>query len=46
MVNKWIEFVRKWSKDNDMTYMCAVTTPRCREDYYKENPNVKRKISH
>jgi hypothetical protein len=45
MVNKWIEFVRKWSKDNDMTYMCAVSTPRCREDYYKENPNIKRKFS-
>ena len=45
MVNQWVEYVRKWSKDNNMTYMCAVSNPQLRADYYKAYPKTKRSKS-
>ena len=38
MVNRWVEFIRKWSKDNDVSYGCALTMPQLKTDYYKEFP--------
>ena len=33
MANKWVEFVRKWSRDHGVSYMCASTMPACKEEY-------------
>jgi hypothetical protein len=38
MANKWVEFVKKWAKDNNMNYMCAMTTPECKSAYLKAHP--------
>lgn len=43
MANAWVEFVRKWSKDNNETYSCAVSLPACREAYQKTKPPKKAK---
>jgi len=49
MSNKWIEHIKKWAKDNGMTYSCALSNPKCKDDYYlvnekKEDKNKKLKI--
>lgn len=33
MANKWVEFVRKWSKDHNVSYMCASSMPECKAEY-------------
>ncbi len=33
MPNAWIEHIKKWSKENGMSYMCAVGNPQCRAAY-------------
>lgn len=38
MANRWVEFVRKWAKDNNMNYMCAMTTKECKDAYLKAYP--------
>ena len=38
MPNKWVQFVKKWSAENNMNYMCAMTTKECKEAYLKEHP--------
>jgi hypothetical protein len=43
MANRWVEFVRKWAKDNNMNYMCAMTTKECKEAYLKEYPKPEKK---
>jgi len=35
MPNKYVEFVREWSKDNNLTYMCAIGNPNLKADYLK-----------
>jgi hypothetical protein len=49
MSNKWIEHIKKWAKDNGMSYSCALSNPKCKDDYYlvnekKEDKNKKLKI--
>jgi hypothetical protein len=44
MPNKWVEFVKKWAKDNNMNYMCAMTTKECKEAYLKEHPKEPKKV--
>jgi hypothetical protein len=34
MPNPWVEFVRKWSLENNERYACSVGNPKCREEYY------------
>ena len=34
MTNKWVEFVRKWAKKHNQTYMCAASKQKCREAYH------------
>jgi hypothetical protein len=41
MANRWVEFVRKWAKDNNMNYMCAMTTKECKDAYLKAYPKPK-----
>jgi hypothetical protein len=40
MANRWVEFVRKWAKDNNMNYMCAMTTKECKNAYLKAHPKT------
>ncbi len=35
MANTWVEHIKKWSKDNNMSYGCALSNPKCKEDYAK-----------
>ena len=32
--NKWVEFVRKWAKKHNQTYMCAASKTNCQEEYH------------
>ena len=38
MGTKWTDFVKKWAAENNLSYGCALSKPKCREDYRKENP--------
>jgi DNA adenine methylase len=38
MGTKWTDFVKKWAAENNLSYGCAMSKPKCREDYRKENP--------
>lgn len=42
MTNRWIEFVKKWAKDNDTTYGCALSQPACKTEYQKKYGNRKK----
>lgn len=35
-MSRWIEFVKKWSKDHDTTYACALSQPECSQEYRKK----------
>jgi hypothetical protein len=35
MANAWVEHIRKYAKDNNMTYACALTDPNCKGSYKK-----------
>jgi predicted HAD superfamily phosphohydrolase len=44
MPNKWIEFVKNYSKNNNINYPQALSSPKCKEEYQKtkEKPKVKK----
>lgn len=42
MVNSWVEHVRKYAKDNSLSYMCAATDPECRSSYKARKDAVAR----
>ena len=31
--NQWVDFIRKWAKENDTTYSCALSNPKCKDAY-------------
>lgn len=31
--NRWVDFIRKWAKDNDTSYSCALSNPKCKDAY-------------
>ena len=33
MSNEWIEHVKKNARENNMTYGCAISDPRCKASY-------------
>lgn len=33
MPNQYVEFVKQWSKDNGLSYMCSIGDPRLKADY-------------
>ena len=35
MANSWVEHIKKFAKDNNITYGCALSDPRCKADYAK-----------
>ena len=41
MVNQWVEFVRKYAKDNNISYGCAVSEASPSYKKYKNNTNIK-----
>ena len=43
MTNKWVEFVRKWAKKHNQTYMCAASKQKCRDAYHASNPKKTQK---
>ena len=43
MANAWVEHIRKFAKDNNITYGCALSTPECKNSYVKVGPTPKTK---
>jgi len=43
MPNRWIEFVKNWSKENNVSYGCALTKPEMKAEYHRRYPKVKTK---
>lgn len=43
MVNGWVEFVKRYASDNDLSYACAMSSPGCKEAYQKV-PNYSKQI--
>lgn len=41
MPNAWIEHVRKYARDNNISYGCAVSNPECKASYAKASPKPK-----
>lgn len=35
MSNKWVLFVKEWATKNNMSYGCAMTDPKIKEEYKK-----------
>ena len=35
MANKWITFLTKWAKDNNVNYRDAMKSPKAKADYNK-----------
>ena len=33
MANKWVEHIRKWAKDHNLSYGCALSNAECKEAY-------------
>lgn len=44
MPSKWIEFVKKWAKDNNITYGRAMSQPECKNAYHKESPSTPKPV--
>jgi len=42
MPNRWVEWVRKWAKDHDTTYGCALSKPECKDEYRAKYGNRKK----
>ena len=36
MVNPWVQHVKKWSKQNNVSYGCAISLPECKAAYKKQ----------
>jgi hypothetical protein len=41
--NRWVDFIRKWANDNDTTYSCALSNPKCK-DAYRAKYGVRRPV--
>jgi len=41
MTNKWIDYVKRWAKKNNMSYSCALTDPQLKIDYRKSSTTTK-----
>ena len=33
MTNPWVEHIKKYAKDNHLSYGCALSTPECKNTY-------------
>ena len=43
MVNPWVEHIKKYAKDNNLSYGCALSTPECKNTYSKTSSKSKKK---
>ncbi len=43
MPNAWVEHIKKYAKDNNLSYVCALSTPECKNTYVKSTPKQKTK---
>lgn len=41
-MSRWTDWVRKWAKDHDTSYGCALTQEDCRAEYHKKYGNRKK----
>jgi hypothetical protein len=41
MPNKWVDYVKRWAKKNNMSYGCALTDPQLKIDYRKSSTTTK-----
>jgi RNA polymerase primary sigma factor len=35
MPNAWVEHIKKYAKENNLSYSCAMTMPDCKNSYKK-----------
>jgi hypothetical protein len=42
-MNPWVAFVKEYSKNNNISYGCAISKPECKEQYYKKKDFSKNK---
>jgi hypothetical protein len=45
MTNKWILHIKKWAKNNNKSYACAVSDPECKNSYNKPIQKEKQNIN-
>ena len=43
MTNPWVEHIKKYAKDNNLSYGCALSTPECKNTYRKPSSKPKQK---
>ena len=43
MVNPWVEHIKKYAKDHNLSYGCALSTPECKNTYSKASTKSKKK---
>ena len=43
MTNPWVEHIKKYAKDNNLSYGCALSTPECKNTYKKALSKSKKK---
>ena len=47
MANSWIEFVKRYAAENNLSYACSLSTPACKASYQQQQttnytPQLKR----
>ena len=43
MTNPWVEHIKKYAKDHNISYACALSTPECKNTYRKTSSKPKQK---
>ena len=36
MANKWVQFVKEYAREHNLSYMCALTDKNCRQAYLEK----------
>ncbi len=44
MANAWIDHVKKWSKENNKSYGCAISDQACKDSYTKVIKKSKKEV--
>jgi len=40
MVNAWVEHVKRFARDNNISYMCAISKEECKTSYRRKNQPI------
>ncbi len=43
MTNPWVEHIKKYAKDHNISYGCALSTPECKNTYRRPSSKPKQK---